>query len=100
MALNSSMRSLGVNGSPYSLNGAGRGNMALGVMGAGMRRHAGPGDGQYEMFDADDESQAGSHSGGGSSVGTCYDDAPSDGFEENGRTGELAFGDRIYGSNM
>jgi hypothetical protein len=52
---------------------------------------------QYEIFDADDESQSSSHSGsGGSSVGTCYDDAPSDDFEDNGRNGELAFGERIY----
>lgn len=97
MALSSSMRSLGVDGSGYTMNGAGRGNMVVGVMGAGMRRgQADRGDGQYEMFDADDASQAGSHSGAGSSVGTCYDDAPSDGFEDTGRTGELAFGDRIY----
>ena len=97
MSLSSSMRNLGVGGSVYSLNGPGRGNMVVGVMGAGTRGNGpGRGDGQYEMFDADDVSQAGSHSGGGSSVGTCYDDAPSDGFEDNGRAGELAFGDRIY----
>jgi hypothetical protein len=96
MALSSSMRNLGVSGSGYTLNGAGRGNMVVGVIAAGMRGDGvGRGDSQYEMFDADDESQAGSHSGGGSSVGT-YDDAPSDGFEDNGRVGELAFGDRIY----
>lgn len=92
------MRGLGVSGSSYSMNGAGRGNMVVGVMGAGMRGDgAGRGDAQYEMFDADDDSQAESHtSGDGSSNGTCYDDAPSDGFEDNGRAGELAFGDRIY----
>lgn len=90
------MHNLGVGGSGYTLNGAGRGNIVVGVVGAGMRGDGGRGDAQYEIFEADDESQAGSHSGGGSSVGTCYDDAPSDGYEENGRAGELAFGDRIY----
>jgi hypothetical protein len=68
--------------------------MVVGVMGANQRLKA---ESQYEMFDADDDSQTGSHSGGSaSSVATCYDDAPSDGFEDGGRGGELAFGDRIY----
>ena len=95
MTLDSGMRNLGVNASNYT--GDGRGNMVMGVMSGGMVG-AGRGEGsQYEIFDADDESQSGSHSGsGGSSVGTCYDDAPSDGFEDNGRSNELAFGDRIY----
>ncbi|CZR65287.1 uncharacterized protein PAC_15187 [Phialocephala subalpina] len=62
----------------------------LGVYGRG-------GDGQqYEMFDVDkqgSQSQCENHSGsgGGSSVGTCYDDAPSDGFEDPGRGNGLAF---------
>lgn len=92
------MHGLGISGSSYSMNGTGRGNMVIGVMGVGMRGDGvGRRDAQYEMFDADDESQAGSHtSGGGSSNDTCYDDAPSDGFEDTGRAGELAFGDRIY----
>ena len=79
------------------MNGSGRGSMVVGMMGVGMRGDVtGREEAQYEMFD-DDASQAGSHSsGGGSSNGTCYDDAPSDGFEDNGRAGELAFGDRIY----
>jgi len=74
--------------------GPGRGNMVVGLVGGnhGMKTES-----QYEMFDADDDSQSGSHSGGSaSSVATCYDDAPSDGFEDAGRSGELAFGDRIY----
>ena len=97
MSMSSNVRSMGVHGSGYTMNGAGRGNMVVGVMGTGMRQsQSGRGDRQYEMFDADDESQAGSHSVGGSSVGTCYDDAPSDGYEENERAGQLAFGDRIY----
>jgi hypothetical protein len=100
MALNSGMRNLGVSGrGGYSMSGAGRGNMIVGV-GAGMggANGAGRGEGgQYEMFDVDEESQSGhSGSGGASSVGTCYDDAPSDGFEDAGRTGDLAFGDRMY----
>jgi hypothetical protein len=100
MALNSSMRNLGVNGSSYStMSGAGRGNMVMGVMNGGMAGPNGAGRGdasQYEIFDADDESQSGSHSSGGASSVSCYDDAPSDGFEDNGRNSELAFGDRIY----
>jgi hypothetical protein len=100
MALNSGMRNLGVGGrGGYSMSGAGRGNMIVGV-GAGMGGSQGAGrgeGGQYEMFDVDEESQSG-HSGsvGASSVGTCYDDAPSDGFEDAGRSGDLAFGDRMY----
>lgn len=79
------------------LGGGGSGNMVVGVMGTGMRRGEGRrGEGQYEMFDADDSSQAGSHNGAGSPVGINYDDAPSDGYEEHGRTDDLAFGDRIY----
>lgn len=86
------------------------GNMGMG-MNPGMSNHAhhghshghGRNDGQqYEMVDVDDQgshSQCGSYSvvsGVASSVGTCYDDAPSDGFEDTGRGGDLAFGDRIY----
>jgi hypothetical protein len=96
---NSSLRSLNSAAFGYSLTGSGRGNMVVGVMDAGMRDHTGSGRGgqQYEMFDTDDCSQAGSHtSGGQSSNGTLYDDAPSDAFEVHGRAGELAFGDRIY----
>ena len=73
------------------MSGAGRANSGM-VMGGGGHR-----EGQYEMFDVDEESQSGhSGSGGASSVGTCYDDAPSDGFEDAGRQGDLAFGDRMY----
>lgn len=95
MNLNSGMRGLGVSSSGgYAMAGPGRGNMVVGLVGGshGMKT-----EGQYEMFDADDDSQSGSHSGASaSSVATCYDDAPSDGFEDTGRSGELAFGDRIY----
>ena len=97
MAMGSGMRSVGVNGSGYAMSGAGRGNMVAGGMGMGMSRvPGGRGDGEYEMFDADDDSQSGSYSGGASSIGSCYDDAPADGFEDNVRAGQLAFGDRIY----
>lgn len=74
------------------MSGAGRGMMA--APGGGHVSRGEGGGAQYEMFDVDDESQSGS--GGASSVGTCYDDAPSDGFEDTGRNGELAFGDRMY----
>lgn len=99
MNMNSGMRSMGVNGrGGYGMGGSGRGNMG---MANGMPLHHGQSRGegaQYDMFDVDDGSQSGSHSGSGgaSSVGTCYDDAPSDGFEDTGRSGDLAFGDRIY----
>ncbi|KAH6699907.1 putative asparagine-rich zinc finger protein AZF1 [Leptodontidium sp. MPI-SDFR-AT-0119] len=66
MALNSGIRSFGV------------GNMGGNVSGRGDG-------GQYEMFDVDDGSQSGhSHSGSAiaSSVGTCYEDAPFDGYED------------------
>lgn len=75
----------------------------MGMMGGSHHHHhhvsshgrgEGQGQQQYEMYDVDDASQSGS--GGASSVGTCYDDAPSDGFEDNVRGNELAFGDRIY----
>ncbi|KAH6684487.1 putative asparagine-rich zinc finger protein AZF1 [Halenospora varia] len=100
MAMTSSMRSMGVGGNGgYSISGSGRGNMIVGVMNNGLIGAHQPNrqDSRYEIFDVDDESQSGhSGSGGASSVGTCYDDAPSDGFEDTGRGGDLAFGDRIY----
>ncbi|TVY20158.1 Asparagine-rich zinc finger protein AZF1 [Lachnellula arida] len=111
MALKSGMRNSGVNASSYT--GAGRSDMGMAVPNGDM---AGLGrghmhDGQYEMiisYDADDGSQS-SHSGsstvsggssvgtcGGSSVGTCYEDVHPDGFEDHGRSHQLAFGDRLY----
>lgn len=104
MALNSSMRSLGVSGSGrgFEMSGSGRGNMIVGVNGVGRGDGNGGYEQKYEMFDVDEESQSGhsqchSASAGSSSVGTCYEDAPSDGFEDAGRgSHELAFGDRIY----
>lgn len=95
MASSSGMRNMCSRGG-YGMAGAGRGNM---MVSASVGAHAsGRGEGgQYEMFDVDEESQSGhSGSGGASSVGTCYDDAPSDGFEDAGRSGDLAFGDRMY----
>ncbi|KAH7321477.1 putative asparagine-rich zinc finger protein AZF1 [Rhexocercosporidium sp. MPI-PUGE-AT-0058] len=98
MSLNSGMRGLGMSGRGFGMAGPGRSNMIVGA--GGIVSHVGGrGDGgQYEMFDIDDGSQSGhSHSGsrGASSVG--YEDAPSDGYEEQGRSSnELAFGDRIY----
>ena len=79
------------------MGGAGRGNMVVGV-GMGGTHGAGRGDGgQYEMFDVDEGSQSGhSGSGGPSPVGTGYDDAPSDDFEDPGKGSDLAFGDRLY----
>jgi hypothetical protein len=93
MASSSGMRNMNSrSGGGYGLSGAGRGMM---VAPGGGHVSSGEGGGaQYEMFDVDDDSQSGS--GGGSSVGTCYDDAPSDGFENAGRSGDLAFGDRMY----
>jgi hypothetical protein len=80
----------------YGMAGAGRGNM-MGSASVGAHASGRGEGGQYEMFDVDEESQSGhSGSGGASSVGTCYDDAPSDGFEDAGRSGDLAFGDRMY----
>ncbi|PVH67478.1 hypothetical protein DL98DRAFT_443518 [Cadophora sp. DSE1049] len=100
MSLNSGMRSLGVNGRGFGMAGPGRGNMVVGVgnMGGNV---SGRGDGgQYEMFDVDDGSQSGhsySGSGGVSSVKSCYEDAPSNGYEDQGRSNhQLAFGDRFY----
>jgi hypothetical protein len=83
----------------YSLSGSGRGNMVMGVMNHGLVNQGPVRAGeQYEIFDVDDESQSGgSGSGAGSSVGTIYDDAPGDSFEDQrGDAGHLAFGDRIY----
>jgi hypothetical protein len=99
------MRNLGVTSqarsNEYSLPGAGRGNMTQSINMSGHGLAQGRGQGQYEMYDVDEgsQSQCGSHSGRGSSssAGTCYDDAPSDSFEDsNGRGSDLAFGDRIY----
>ena len=53
------------------------------------------GEDQYGIYDADDGSQSGSRSGEGSSV-EPYEDNPSDGYDDAGRGGDLAFGDRIY----
>ena len=90
------MRGLGVNpAADYGLNGPGRGSMIVGAMGPGMGA-VGRADGTYDMFDVDDDSQASIHSGTASTVGTCFDDAPADVFEETTRGTALAFGDRIY----
>ncbi|KUJ20169.1 uncharacterized protein LY89DRAFT_579772 [Mollisia scopiformis] len=86
----------------YSMSGTGRGSLGMGMSNHGLPMQGRSADGQqYEMLDVDEgsQSQCGSHSGsgGGSSVSTCYDDAPSDGFEDaGGRGSDLAFGDRIY----
>jgi len=98
MSLNSGLRSLSMSGrAGYTMAGPGRGNMVVGLLDTEMNRHHGlKTEGQYEMFDADNESNSGSASSSGSSVATCYDDVPSDGFEDGGRGGNLAFGDRIY----
>lgn len=81
------------------MDGPGRSNIDFGY-GMGGGHGAGKVEGvHYDMFEGDEGSQSShsSHSGnGGGSVGTCYDDAPSDGFEDTGRSHELAFGDRIY----
>ena len=67
MALNSGVKNLDVKGrGEYSMSGAGRGNMIVGV-GAGRREIS-----QYKMLDVDEESQS-SHSGSTVSVGTCDD---------------------------
>jgi hypothetical protein len=80
----------------YSPNGTSQGDTVVSVMGASMGRDVvARRDSQYEIFDDDEESQAGSHAGnGGSSVGTCYDDASSEAFENGG--GRLVFSDRMY----
>ncbi|TVY33920.1 Asparagine-rich zinc finger protein, partial [Lachnellula subtilissima] len=94
--LNSGTRNLGATASSYT--GAGRGNVTMGVPSDSMissgrgHMHGSP----YEMFDTDDGSQS-SHSGsGGSSVGTCYEDAHPDGFQDHSRSHQLVFGDRLY----
>lgn len=70
----------------------------MGLINHGLINHGLQRGEQYEMFDADDESQSDrSGSGGGSSVGTIYDDAPGDAFDDHrGDANHLAFGDRIY----
>ena len=94
MALDSSMRNLHVGGGRYPPSGGPRGHLLAGGMDAGMRGN-GKVEEHYGMYDADDVSQSGSRSAGGSSV-EPFDDAPSDGYEGAGRGGDLAFGDRIY----
>jgi hypothetical protein len=92
MTMTSGLRNLALSSrGGYSMTGGGRGNLGGGMMGA---NHGLKIENQYDMFDADDDSQSGSNSG--SSVATGYDDAPSDGFDDGVRSGELAFGDRIY----
>jgi hypothetical protein len=67
MTLNSGVKNLDVNGrGEYSMSGAGRGNMIVGV-GAGRGEIS-----QYEMLDVDEESQS-SRSGSTISVGICDD---------------------------
>lgn len=80
-------------GGVYPMNGAGHGHLGVGMMGV---NHGLKIESQYDMFDGDDDSQSGSNSGSGSSVATGYDDTPSERFHDGGRTGQLAFGDRIY----
>ncbi len=98
------MRSLGVGdgGRGFGVPGSGRGNMVVGVNGTGRGGANGGYEQKYEIFDVEEDRQSGhsqSHSGsiGPSSVGTCYENAPPDGFGDAGRGNhELAFGDRIY----
>lgn len=66
--------------------------MSAGMWVDGARR----GNVQYKISDADKDSKAGRHSGGGSAFGAGYDDAPSYRFEENATAGEVAFGDKMF----
>lgn len=92
MSLTTSLRGLSTHSSGgFGMAGPGRGNKMIDVMGTEMSRADCS---QYDMFDADGDSSP--DSGGHSPVGTCYDDAPSDAFEEGGRGADLAFSNRIY----
>lgn len=105
MSLNS-VRNLGRgHGDGYAMSSlSGRGQIRIGIQRNVNEVHGQQQHQQYEMFDVDEGSQSGSHSGShsgsgsgeASSVGTCFEDAPSDGFEDTGRGGDLAFGDRMY----
>jgi len=74
----------------------GRSNMVTGISDDGLVRSNGlKTAGHYESFDIEEGSQSG-HSASNGSDGSMYDDAPSDGYEDGGRSNDLAFGDRIY----
>jgi hypothetical protein len=75
------------------MSGCGRGNMVIGITNHGMVNSVQRGDG-YEIYEVDDESQS---ARSGSSVGTIYDDAPSDSYDDQrGDQRHLAFGDGMY----
>jgi DNA-directed RNA polymerase subunit RPC12/RpoP len=91
VALDSRMRSLHVSSSHWPRRETSPGYIrAFTAMNPNLK-----GEDQYEMYDGEDGSQSGSRSGGGSSV-EPYDNVPSDGYDDAGRGGDLAFGDRIY----
>ncbi|PBP20531.1 hypothetical protein BUE80_DR008624 [Diplocarpon rosae] len=108
-SLASSMRGLVANphpsprsGAGYGMSGPGRGNLAGGVPETRVDSYS-P---RYEMWDGSDSGTSGSgtsYCGSGcgtptsASIGPCYDEAPSDGFEEPRRgQHDLAFGDGMY----
>ncbi|KAI6251451.1 Asparagine-rich zinc finger protein AZF1 [Erysiphe necator] len=92
------MRGVGINRAEgFGICGPGRGNM---VVNLNLNVAAHPlgrsnANATYNSFD-DETSNSGSGSSGDGSVGTCYDEAPSDGFEEQNRTTHISYGDQMF----
>ncbi|KAI1002559.1 hypothetical protein K3495_g5642 [Podosphaera aphanis] len=90
----SSMRSMNVpNQRGYSTSGPSRGNLVVNLNLTAPHHLPTPISSPYEMFDV---RKSPTGSGSGSSIGTCYEDAPSDSFDENGRNVDMSFSDRTY----
>lgn len=94
--LMTSMRSVGVDRSEgYGINGPGRGNMVVNLN-ANVAAHGLGRSSSVATYNIYNDEASTNGSGGTSSVGTCYEDAPSETFDETGRTAEISFGERIY----
>lgn len=94
-AMISSVRNNGINTSSYGMNGSGRSNMVV-SLNVNLSTHHIPRNATntYELYEVEDDRR--SAGGASSSTVTSFDDAPSDAFDETGRTGEMSYGERIY----
>ncbi|POS87796.1 hypothetical protein EPUL_003043, partial [Erysiphe pulchra] len=95
------MRGVGVNRAEgFGICGPGRPNMIVNLnlnvathpLGRSSGNSAYNSNNNYD----DDASNSGSGTSGDGSVVTCYDEAPSDSFEEQNRSTQIPYGERIY----
>ncbi|RKF53293.1 Zinc finger protein 79 [Golovinomyces cichoracearum] len=90
------MRSMNVNRQEgYGISGPGRGNMVVNLN-LNVATHSIGRSSSNTTYNIYDDESSSNGSGGGSSVSTCYEDAPSDSFDESGRSAQVPYGERIY----